>query len=124
MLRNLVVLRIVVGLSSWLTPRLAGKLFGLDPDGNPQAPYLARLFGVRDIVLGVGALQSSGAAQKQWLQLGIACDVADTAASFLAGRNGTLPKSAAVMTGVAAVAATAMGLAALQAVPDDTAAVA
>ena len=43
-----------VGASAWATPRLAGKAFGLDADDNPQSPYLARLFGIRDIALGVG----------------------------------------------------------------------
>jgi len=45
-------LRIMIGLASWTAPRLAGRIFGLDPEGNPQAPYLARLFGVRDVALG------------------------------------------------------------------------
>ena len=31
--------RIAVGASAWLTPNLSGRLFGLDPEGNPQLPY-------------------------------------------------------------------------------------
>ena len=54
-LKALIGLRIAIGTASWLTPRVAGKLFGLDAKANPQSPYLARLFGARDIALGVGA---------------------------------------------------------------------
>jgi hypothetical protein len=57
-IRNLSTLRTAVGLGAWLTPRLAGKAFLLDPDGNPQSPYLARLFGARDVALAYGTLNS------------------------------------------------------------------
>src|SRR5205085_621975 len=50
-------LRASVGLPAWLTPNLAGRLFLLDPDDNPQSPYLARLFGVRDLALAAGVTQ-------------------------------------------------------------------
>src|SRR5947208_3092964 len=90
-IRSLAMLRMAVGTSAWATPRLAGKAFGLDAEGNPQSPYLARL----------------------WLTLGVVCDAADAAAGVLAGRGGYLPKPATVMvTGVALVAA-GLGLAAL-----------
>ena len=115
--RQLAILRIVIGVSSWVMPRVAGRLFGLDTAGNPQAPYLARLFGIRDVALGVGTLQATGAAQKQWLQLGVLCDAADALAGIAGKRDGSLPtKTAAFVTSVAVVAA-AQGAAALQA-PD------
>src|ERR1700680_1404127 len=60
-------LRIAVGAASWLTPRPAGKLLWLDSKANPQAPYLARLFGARDIALAYGAMSSEGETQRQWL---------------------------------------------------------
>lgn len=46
--QGLIGARTAIGGGSWLAPRLTGRLFGLDPDANPQAPYLARLFGARD----------------------------------------------------------------------------
>jgi hypothetical protein len=112
-IRSLAMLRMAVGTSAWATPRLAGKAFGLDAAGNPQSPYLARLFGIRDIALGVGTLSTSGEAQRQWLTLGVVCDAADAAAGVFAGRGGYLPKVPTVLvTGVALVAA-GLGLAAL-----------
>ena len=113
MIRNIATMRIAVGLISYLMPRLGGRLFGLDVNGNPQAPYLARLFGVRDLALGVGALQSSGDAQRQWLQFGMACDVADVGAALFGKRAGYLGTAAAVMVGGAAVSAAAMSAAAM-----------
>jgi hypothetical protein len=113
MLRNIALFRILVGVVSWFTPGLAGRLFGLDVPANPQAPYLARLFGVRDLALGVGALQTSGDAQRHLLQLGMACDVADIAAGLAGRRAGYLNGLATVMVTGGAVAAAAMSAAAL-----------
>jgi hypothetical protein len=111
--KNLAALRVAVGAGSWLAPGLAAKVFGLDLQNNPQAPYLARLFGVRDIALGLGALQSTGPERRRWLMLGVACDAADVLAGVLGTREGYLSRvSGALVTGTA-VAATAMGAVAL-----------
>lgn len=112
-INTLVGLRIVVGALSWLVPRPAGKLFGLDSKGNPQAPYLARLFGVRDIALAYGAISSEGEAQRQWLTAGLACDVADSVAGIAGGRRGYLPKFASVLVTATAISAAALGAVAL-----------
>lgn len=45
----LVGLRTALGVGVWIAPRLTGRLFGLDPKGNPQLPYIGRLFGARDV---------------------------------------------------------------------------
>jgi hypothetical protein len=112
--QGLIGVRGTVGAGAWLTPRLSGRLFGLDPDGNPQAPYLARLFGARDVALAVGLSSSSGAQRAQWLRIGIACDLADAAAGVLAGSRGELPKLATVLVTATALGAAALGAAALQ----------
>jgi hypothetical protein len=106
-------LRAWIGTSAYVAPNLTGKLFGLDPSGNPQASFLARLFGARDLALAAGTLGSEGNARTQWLRLGLACDLADAGAAFLAGRSGTIPKHAAILAGGTALAAAGMGVAAL-----------
>jgi hypothetical protein len=106
-------LRLVVGAASWSTPRLAGKLFGLDAEANPQSPYLARLFGARDIALAWGAIGTEGEARKQWLIAGLACDAADVLAGIAGGRSGYLPKLTSVLVTGTAVSAVALGVAAL-----------
>jgi hypothetical protein len=106
-------LRVVVGVASWTTPRLAGRLFGLDAEANPQSPYLARLFGVRDVALAWGALSSDGEARRQWLLAGLACDAADVLAGIAGGRRGYLPKGTSALVSGTAVSAVALGAAAL-----------
>jgi hypothetical protein len=86
LIKALAGLRLALGVASWAVPRAAGKAFGIDPEANPQGPYLARLFGVRDIALAWGALGNEGEACRQWLVAGLACDAADFAAGVARGR--------------------------------------
>ena len=111
---TLAALRAPIGLGAWLTPRFAGRLFGLDAADNPQSPYLARLFGIRDLALAAGVTQSSGEARKLWLRIGIACDAADALAGIFGGRAGYLPKATTVLVTVPALAGLALGVVALQ----------
>src|SRR2546421_7288836 len=111
MVNGLAGLRLAIGAGAWAPPRLAGRAFGLDAQANPQAPYLARLFGARDVALAWGALGSSGDARRQWLLLGLACDGADALAGVAGGRAGYLPAvTSALVTGTALAA---LGLGAL-----------
>jgi hypothetical protein len=113
-IKNLAALRLAIGAASWAAPRVAGKLFGLDAKANPQSPYLARLFGVRDIALAWGTLGSEGDTQRQWLMAGLACDAADTLAGIAGGRGGYLPKVTSVLVTGTALSAAALGAAALR----------
>lgn len=107
-------IRLGVGLGAWLTPRLAGKAFLLSVDDNPQSPYLARLFGARDVALAYGALSSGGAARRTWVTAGLACDVADTLAAVAGGRAGYLSPVQTALVAAPAIAATALGVIALR----------
>ncbi len=114
----LVGLRLAIGIGAWLTPRLAGRLFGLDPNANPQSPYLARLFGIRDIALGIGLSQSSGESRKLFIQLGILCDGADALAGLMAGKRRYLNPFATLLVSATAVSAVALGAGLLKAEED------
>lgn len=116
-IQGLVGVRSAIGIGSWVAPGLTGRLFGLDLANNPQAPYLARLFGIRDVALGYGLSTSAGAERGVWLRIGIACDLADALAGVFAGRRGQLPPFAAVLVTGTALGAAALGAAALQAEP-------
>jgi hypothetical protein len=113
-INTLAGLRLAIGAASWAAPRVSGRLFGLDAAANPQAPYLARLFGVRDIALAWGTLGSQGETQRQWLMAGLACDVADTVAGIAGGRGGYLPKLTSALVTATALSAAAMGTSALR----------
>jgi hypothetical protein len=113
-IQSLVGMRGAIGAGAWLAPRLSGRLFGLDPAGNPQASYLGRLFAARDAALAFGLNSSSGQQRAQWLRIGIACDLADAAAGLLAGRRGDLPARATILVTGTALGAAALGVVALQ----------
>jgi hypothetical protein len=104
----------MVGTASWATPRVAGKLFGLDATANPQSPYLARLFGVRDVALAYGVIATDGETQRQWLAAGLACDVADAFAGIAGGRAGYLSKLTSVLVTSTALSAVVLGTQALR----------
>ena len=106
--------RIAVGTGAWLTPNLSGRLFGLDPEGNPQLPYVGRLFGARDVALGAGTLRSPRKQRDLWLTAALACDAADFAAGVLAGARGQLPASAAALVSATAGFFAVAGLLLLQ----------
>jgi hypothetical protein len=110
----LIALRAAVGVVTYAAPGTAGKLFGLDPDANPQAPYLARLFAVRDFALAGGAHQAEGPARRLWLQAGLLCDAGDAAAGLLGRRDESLPLFTSIMLTTTALSGVALGLAALQ----------
>jgi hypothetical protein len=114
LVKSLAALRIVVGSGSFLAPGLTGATFGIDASRNPQVPYVARLFGVRDVALAYGALTSSGAEQDRWIVAGIASDLGDAVAGAAAGRGGYLGKPSTVLVTAMAVGAVAMGAAALR----------
>ena len=112
--KALAALRVVVGAAAWLAPRQSGKGFGVEPDANPQAPYLGRLFGARDVALGIGTLQATGEARRQWLQVGIVVDAADAVVALAAGRAGYVSPVMAGLLFAPAVAAVALGAVALR----------
>ena len=105
MLRTFALMRVLVGGQTYLAPKLSARLVGLDPDDNPQAAYWARLFGIRDVVLGVAALQTEGQARKRIVQLTAACDAADLASSVMGRRAGYLSGTAALLSGGLALTA-------------------
>jgi hypothetical protein len=107
-------LRLAVGVTSYVAPNFGGKLFGLEPDANPQGAYLARLFGIRDVALAVGPLRARKKAQDNWIELGIVCDAADAVSAFLGGGKGYLSPTTTAMVAAPAIAATALGVIALR----------
>ena len=116
----LIGIRAGVGAGTWLAPKLAGRMFGLDAVANPQLPYVGRLFGARDVALAAGLSMSGGPSRKLWLQLGIACDIADAIAGLLAGRAGQLSKRSTLLVTAPALLGIALGVAALQASEQDS----
>lgn len=106
--RTLVGVRFVLGLSSWLTPRFFMRALWMDPQANPQAGYMARLFGIRDITLGLGLVLTHGSSRRLWWGLGMLCDLGDLLSGVLSARHGELPSQPRVLAPML-VAAGAIG---------------
>lgn len=111
-LTSLSLARLVIGGAAWVAPTLGLKVAMLD-SAAPQAPYLLRLFGARDVALGALTLMAAPEQRPTLLKIGIAVDSADAAAAALAMRGRALGKvTGLLLTGVG-VAAAAAGAAAL-----------
>lgn len=113
-IKALIGVRMAVGLAVWTTPRIAGRAFGIDAAGNPQLPYLARLFGARDVALACGVLGTQGDPRRQWLLAGVACDIADTLAGIAGARRGYLPKLTSALVTATALSGVVLGAAVLR----------
>jgi hypothetical protein len=105
--------RIALGTAALVNPQAAAKLLQLDPVTNPQVSYVVRLFGSREIALGVVTLLTRGKAQRGVIGLGVLVDGADAATGYLAMKDGTVSrKTAMTLVGpaVGAMASGALGL--------------
>lgn len=105
--------RIGIGAVALASPAAAAKLFRLDLARNPQLPYLSRMFGSREIALGVITLVAKGKARRRLIALGIAVDGADAFAAYDVTRSGVVSQSTGVFLtapAVGAVVAGAVGL--------------
>jgi hypothetical protein len=102
--------RIAVGAAAVANPQLAARMFQLDPVGSPQVPYVTRLFGSREIALGLATLAARGRSQRGMIGLGVLVDAADAATGYLAMQDGTVSKKTAMTLIGPAVGATVSGL--------------
>ena len=108
---TLSTLRIAIGMSALLVPDTAGRLFGLDPEGNPQASLLGRLFGVRNTAIGLTLRDGGPEERDRWLRYGVVIDVVDVVALAAAAARGKVPKHAVALIGTTASVAIALGVA-------------
>ena len=105
--------RIAVGAVALAKPEVGAKTLQLDAVSNPQVPYLVRLFGAREIALGLITLFAGGKTRSGVIAVGVAVDAADAATSYLAMKDGSVSRKAAMTLLVPAVGAVGSGLLAL-----------
>ena len=86
------------------------RAVGLAPRRNPQAAHWARVFGVRDVALGLGLAASAGDARRQWWRLGMLCDAGDAVAGVVSWRRGDLPPQRRTLALFAGSAVVGVGL--------------
>ncbi len=94
--RILAVIRLVNGGAALFTPHAMARRFGVNPDVNPAAIHILRLFGVRTVVLGAELLLAGKAPRRELLTIGVGIHAADTAAAVAAGLRHELPARGAI----------------------------
>ena len=104
------LVRIGLGVLSIARPEIAAKAFQLDSANNRQLPYMTRMFGSREVALGLTTLLSKGRARRALTALGIAVDGSDAFAGYDAGRTGAVSQSTSAVLTAPAVFAVVGGL--------------
>jgi hypothetical protein len=105
--------RIAVGAAAVATPEVVAKNLGLDPATNPQVSYVTRLFGLREVALGLATLTTAGRSRKGVIGIGVLVDAGDAATSYLAMQQGQISRKAGLTLMAPAVGAVGSGLLAL-----------
>lgn len=108
LMRMLAAGRVVVGTSLVLAPGFGGSRWIGDPARSPQVKVVTRALGVRDLSLGLGALQAleTGESAREWVLLGALCDAVDVAATIVAVRALGLRRALPIIAvGAASIAA-------------------
>jgi hypothetical protein len=98
-LNSLVASRMAFGISAFAFPGPVGRALGVDVIRDPMTTYLSRLLGARDIAFAWQLLVTEGDAQRRWLLICMASDVADTAAAIAAGRAGLSKRTTIMLLG-------------------------
>ena len=106
--------RIAIGSLALARPDVAGKAFGLDGQANPQLTYMSRLFGSREIALGLVTLLSRGRTRRNIVLAGIVIDLADAATGVLGIQEKTVPTRTGASLIGPALGAVVAGLAGLR----------
>jgi len=117
-IKTLSVARVCAGVATMTAPQFTGRIAGIG--GAPDAQLAARLFGAREIAVGLSTLRADRASAKSLIKLGVCCDVLDVVAAVACHRAGSTTRPNVITTAAAGVAAALVGLSTLrQAEHDD-----
>ena len=76
--------RLVNGTAALVAPAQMGLRLGVDPEANPAAVYVMRLFGARTVLIGTSLLSRNPAIRRHALKTAYLIHVSDTVAALLA----------------------------------------
>lgn len=113
-------LRSMVGALSWAAPSTTWRTFGLGSmQRDPRAALVTRLFGARELALGLAVQHPDKTVRRTALQAGVVIDAADIAVSLVALKRGA-PKAITLTFVAGASLFVALGLTALARDAEDT----
>lgn len=108
--RILVGARLTSGVISFILPRTMMNLFGIGSARNASGPFIARLFGIREMLMAYQLYQASDAELEEVLRQGIMVDGADTLGAMLSLLRGEISFRTFLMLTTAAGAAIATAM--------------
>ena len=98
----LALIRLINGLLALLVPSFLARQVGIDPDANPGALYVFRMFGIRTVLLGAELLMQTGDRRAEALRRAILIHASDTLAAYLASRSPDFPKKGRIIIWISA----------------------
>ena len=98
----LALIRLFNGLAALLVPGFLARQVGIDPDKNPGALYVFRMFGIRTVLIGAELLVQTGDRRQEAVRRAILIHASDTTAAFLATLNGNFPKNGRIIVWISA----------------------
>jgi hypothetical protein len=98
----LACIRLFNGFAALLVPGTLARRLGIDPEANPGAVYVFRMFGIRTVLIGVELL-ARGERRAEALRKAPLIHASDTLAAFLATQSGNFPKQGRVIVWISAV---------------------
>jgi hypothetical protein len=99
----LACIRILNGGLALLAPGFLARRIGIDPDANPGALYVFRMFGIRTVLIGAELLIQTGDRRAEALRRAILIHASDTVAAVLATLSGSFPKEGRAIVWISAV---------------------
>jgi hypothetical protein len=104
------LIRLANGTGALLAPEPFARRLGVDPEANPAASYITRLFGVRTMVIGYELLQRNPEVRQRALRAALFVHATDTAAAVVAGATDRIPRKTAVTAGTISATNTLLAL--------------
>jgi hypothetical protein len=100
----LACVRLFNGTASLAAPRAFARRLGQDADAEGAAVHIARMFGVRTVLIGLDLLSSDPNVRRHAQRVALLVHASDTVSAAAAGLSKQLPvRSAVFATGVSAV---------------------
>jgi hypothetical protein len=97
-------IRIFNGTAGLAAPRAFARRLGTDADADGAAVHIARMFGIRTILIGVDLLSSDPEVRRHAQRLALLIHASDTVSAAAAGVSRRLPvRSAVFATGISAL---------------------
>jgi hypothetical protein len=105
--------RIAVGTVALARPDVAARTFQLGA-ADPQLSYIIRLFGSREVALGLLTVLADGGTRRTMVLGGALVDAADAATGYLRWKEGAISRKTAIKLIAPAVGAVGAGIASLR----------